>query len=128
MSSDEDTFFGIPNPLKDSGNQAAVEDETPLPDDLENDATTTATVAYVKDMMRKHRQTCPAIRKLRKWAMVASMLLGVILALNVCASIFGRAWIRQAVREGVREELRDRGLASISPGEAFFELEKEIGE
>lgn len=125
MSSDEDTIFGIPNPLKDSDEQGAVEDRAPLPCALEDEATTPATVAYVKYMMHMHRQRCPAIRKLRRWAMVASMLLGVLLTLNTLGIVFGKSWIDQAVSKSVRAELMDRWIQSaLSTKETFFALEE----
>lgn len=119
MSSDEDTFFGIPNPLKETGENEAVEDGTPLPEDLEKDAKTPATVAYVKRMMKQHRQTCPAIRRLRRWAMFASFALGGLLVLNGLGLVFGKSWIREAVRDGVRAELKDRGLATLATDNTY---------
>jgi hypothetical protein len=114
MSSSEDVFCGLPDPLKESGDQVAVEDETPLPDDLETDAVMPASVAYVKRMMSLHRRSCPAFKQLRKWAMIASFLLGIILTLNGLGLFFGKSWLQKAVRDSVQAVLVERGLATAS--------------
>ncbi len=117
-----DIFSGFPNPLADSGENKAIEDETPLPAEMAKEDTMQATVGWVKRLFRTHRETCPAIRRLRRWAYLLVFMQGVVAALGVVGYFAGKTalekavndaaktTLREAVRGAVREELRDLGV------------------
>lgn len=101
-----DNPLGIIDPLTDTGEQRAL-DETPAPHVLQEALAETATVGYVQRYVGTHQRWCPALRVLRRWSVLACVLLGILLALNTIGWISAKSLFRDAVRDGVRAELKD---------------------
>lgn len=101
-----DNPFGIIDPLSDTGEQCAL-NETPAPHALAAALNEPATVGYVQRYIGTHQRWCPALRVLRRWSVLACILLGGLLVLNSVGWLSAKAVFREAVREGVRAELKD---------------------
>jgi len=102
----DDNPFGVIDPMTDTGEQRAL-DETPAPHTLKAALNETATVGYVQRYVGTHQRWCPALRVLRRWSVLACILLGGLLVLNSVGWLSAKAVFREAVREGVRLELKD---------------------
>jgi len=99
----------------DDGETGIVQDETPSPEDLSKEASTDATVAWVKGLvrngLRKHDRECSARRAVRRWTIWIAAISGAIIVFQFGWLYAGRAIIRETVREVVREELAGRVVA-----------------
>ena len=87
-----------------------LEDERRVPrkltaEQLARKAETPASELYVDTELDEHVGSCIAIRQLRRWAMLACILLGIVLALNAVITVAGPALITAKVQEVVRAEL-----------------------
>jgi hypothetical protein len=100
----------IPNPLEDF---EPIPEGTSTSQELEREAEEPASVLSVKMAVSYHVRTCPALRKLRQWAMVACMLIGVVLAFQFLIAAFGRTVLKDVVREAIKEE---RGHPTMAAG------------
>ena len=92
--------------MSDSEGQKAL-DETPAPHLLTAAQNENATVGYVQRYIGTHQRWCPALRVLRRWSVLACMLLGGLIILNSIGWLSAKAVFREAVREGVRSELKE---------------------
>ena len=81
---------------------------TPSPHALREAMDEAATVGYVPCYVGKHQRWCPALKVLRRWSVIACMLLGVLISLNLLGAFTAKAVLRDAVREGLRAELREQ--------------------
>ena len=104
-----DNPFGYVDPLSDTEGQRAL-DETPPPHVLTSEDAEKATVGWVKKYVAKHQQWCPALRVLRKWSMVACVLIGATLALQVVGLLSARALLTTIVDEAVAKSLTRFGV------------------
>ena len=100
-----DNPFGIIDPLSDTGEQRAL-DQTPTPHAITESLNEPATVGWVQRYVGTHQRWCPALRVLRRWSVLACVLLGMLIALNAVGWLSAKSVFREAVREGVRAELR----------------------
>jgi hypothetical protein len=100
-----DNPYGIIDPLTDTGEQNAL-DHTPAPHTITADLNEPATVGWVQRYVGTHQRWCPALRVLRRWSVLACVLLGMLIALNAVGWLSAKSVFREAVREGVRAELR----------------------
>lgn len=107
------------NPLIDSDsddNGDAIPEETPSPEDLSKEATSGATVAWVKGLVRHglrvHDQQCSARRAVKRWTLWIAAISGALIVFQFGWLYAGRAIIRETVREVVREELAGRAVVA----------------
>jgi len=108
--SDENPFGIIsPIPEDDSAGRRA-RDETPPPRQLAKEFMMTASVGWVKEYVSRHQQWCPALRVLRRWAIVACVLLGVVVTLNSLGILFAKTTLKETTRAAVLDVLREHGL------------------
>ena len=98
--------FGVVDPISDSKEQEAL-DKTPAPHTLDAALREPASVGWVQAYVGTHQRWCPALRVLRRWSVLACVLLGALLALNATGWLSAKSTFREAVREGVRAELKD---------------------
>lgn len=80
-------------------------DATPDPSRIEAQARQPASVAAVNLAFAHHRETCPAMRWIRRATILLAVVLGALAATQAIALVAGRAIIRDTVREAVRAEL-----------------------
>jgi hypothetical protein len=104
----------------DGSDSNGIPEETPSPEDLSKEATTDASVAWVKDLvrkgLRKHDRECSARRAVRRWTIWIAAISGAIIVFQFGWLYAGKAIIRETVREVVREELAGRITVARADG------------
>jgi len=110
--------MSILDPLHDSSENPAIPEPTSS-DDLEKQAREPASQLYVDQAVAggivKHKATCGARARVRRWAIWLAIGVGAFAAIDVVAVMSGKAVIRDAIREVlagdfkqvVREEVRE---------------------
>ena len=81
---------------------------TPSPHALREAMDEAATVGYVQRYVGTHQRWCPALKVLRRWSVIACVLLGVLISFNLLGAFMAKSLLREAVREGLRAELREQ--------------------
>jgi hypothetical protein len=114
-----DNPLGIIDPLTDTGEQRAL-DETPSPHALQEALNEGATVGYVQRYVHTHQRWCPALRVLRRWSVLACVLLGALLTLNTIGWFTAKSVFKEVVAAGVRAELKE--AVRVEVREALKEL------
>jgi hypothetical protein len=99
----------IPNPLEEPEADGGQEQTA---QEMAKDAEEPASVLLVRTWLDHHVRTCKVLRMLRRWAMVACVLLGMVLTFQGLLVLFGRAALKDVVRTTVREEMSRPTMAA----------------
>jgi hypothetical protein len=106
------------NILTDTGDQEAVDDAGPSTAQLEQEAKTPASEAYVKRHLRHHVNTC-VVKRLRWWLVftLGFMAAGQLAAVWIVRAslIAARAEAREMIRETVDQLLREHKILGEAP-------------
>jgi hypothetical protein len=103
-------MFTPPNPLEEQEPDGGQEQSAR---EMAADAEEPASVLLVRTWLDHHVRTCRVLRMLRRWAMVACVLLGAVLMFQALIVLLGRAALHDIVRVAVREEMAHPTAAEI---------------
>ena len=79
-------------------------DKTPPPAVLAKQWREPATVGWVKRYVDTHSRWCPALRMLRRLGVIALLLIGAVLTLNIVGAVSAKSVFRAAVKEVLIEQ------------------------